>query len=753
MFLESLRTIDVELAKLLNLVPGQKLCPTCDKTVKQEVNPSSTDEDFEPRETSINALNSSATMLGCSPIKVKKLGNRDKVGYGKRKLHQVKKASKEKMAKILSLPGAELQSTDEEASCSQCQDFERLIFLLKEKCNTASRQQKIKILTLIPESWSIEKTAQEFNVTKHVVRRAHELKKQKGILSDPNPKKGKLLDADITEQVISFYQLDEYSRICPGKKEFVSVSFEGGRIHKQKRLLLLNLKELHQQFLQSTGKSIGFSKFCELRPKWCVTVNSKGMHSVCVCEKHQNAKLFCSALPGKYTYQDVLLFMVCSLENRNCMMHLCNKCRGSEVFKKNLEQIFEEHDLDLDDVFIVKQWMHTDRTKLMDLQFSVSEFIETICEKLNALQQHHFISKSQSAFLNACKAELRADEVIILLDFAENFSFLVQDAVLGFHWENSQATLHPFTVYYKDGNEICNLSISIISDTMQHDCNTVHAFIVKALEYLKQKLPAVTKVIYFSDGAASQYKNFKNLINLCHHTKDHNLQAQWHFFATSHGKSPCDGLGGTTKRLVARASLQAPEHDQILTPLQMFTWADQHITGIKYIYVSESEVLCNLSRFDLQSRYAKCKTIPGTRSHHSFKPISDNIVEMRRLSFDVEGRKVLIGCGDTLQSKSLHTNLTLFQPGKYVACLYNQQWHIGVIHERCEEENDVYVKFMKKSSGEVLSWPQNVTDECWIPFQDILCIVEAPKPQGHSVQNYKLLSSDMDLIRSIFHGQ
>ena len=185
----------------------------------------------------------------------------------------------------------------------------------------------------------------------------------------------------------------------------------------------------------------------------------------------------------------------------------------------------------------------------------------------------------------------------------------------------------------------------------------------------------------------------------------------------------------------------------------MFTWADQHITGIKYIYVSESEVLCNLSRFDLQSRYAKCKTIPGTRSHHSFKPISDNIVEMRRLSFDVEGRKVLIGCGDTLQSKSLHTNLTLFQPGKYVACLYNQQWHIGVIHERCEEENDVYVKFMKKSSGEVLSWPQNVTDECWIPFQDILCIVEAPKPQGHSVRNYKLLSSDMDLIRSIFHGQ
>ena len=40
---------------------------------------------------------------------------------------------------------------------------------------------------------------------------------------------------------------------------------------------------------------------------------------------------------------------------------------------------------------------------------------------------------------------------------------------------------------------------------------------------------------------------------------DHNLQAQWHFFARSHGKPPCDGLGKTTKHLVARASLQSPK--------------------------------------------------------------------------------------------------------------------------------------------------------------------------------------------------
>ena len=35
-------------------------------------------------------------------------------------------------------------------------------------------------------------------------------------------------------------------------------------------------------------------------------------------------------------------------------------------------------------------------------------------------------------------------------------------------------------------------------------------------------------------------------------------------FATSHGKQPCDGIGGTVKRLTAKASLQRPINNQIL---------------------------------------------------------------------------------------------------------------------------------------------------------------------------------------------
>lgn len=51
-------------------------------------------------------------------------------------------------------------------------------------------------------------------------------------------------------------------------------------------------------------------------------------------------------------------------------------------------------------------------------------------------------------------------------------------------------------------------------------------------------------IYYFSDGAASQYKNKVNLLNLCMHDADFNIKAEWHFFATSHGESTCDGIGG-----------------------------------------------------------------------------------------------------------------------------------------------------------------------------------------------------------------
>ena len=60
------------------------------------------------------------------------------------------------------------------------------------------------------------------------------------------------------------------------------------------------------------------------------------------------------------------------------------------------------------------------------------------------------------------------------------------------------------------------------------------------------------------------------------------------FFATLHGKWPCDGIGGTVKRLAAKASLQWPYSEQIMTPRQLFQFAEDNISGISFFLLHHS---------------------------------------------------------------------------------------------------------------------------------------------------------------------
>ena len=83
-------------------------------------------------------------------------------------------------------------------------DLDKLMQQLKENVATASRREKIKLLTIVPETWSRKKVADYFSVTNHVVRRSRQFKKDKGILEDPDPNKdGRSLSDDIKQRVIA----------------------------------------------------------------------------------------------------------------------------------------------------------------------------------------------------------------------------------------------------------------------------------------------------------------------------------------------------------------------------------------------------------------------------------------------------------------------------------------------------------------------------------------------------------------------
>ena len=352
---------------------------------------------------------------------------------------------------------------------------------------SSNKHEKVKLLTLTPDSWSRKKVAELFNVSECLVRSAREPKKKKGILDEPDQIRGKMLSDSTLTLVTRFFEDDEYSRVMPGITDFVSI---GSKQHMQKRLLLCKLKELHSAFKKKhVDVKIGFSKFCSLRPKWCVLAGAAGTHSVCVCTYHQNAKSLVSAVDWEYSYNDLMKIVVCDINSREFMVHCCNNCPGNHA----LSEVLSTELIDMkNETIVVQQWQKTDRHTFLLYTSSIDEFAESLVENVDLLTSHSFIAKCQARYLKECKESLDTNTCIILLDFAENFKYMVQDEVQSFHWNNMQCTLHPIVLYYlgTDGNVEHSL-VYVLSDDNNHDTCFIHEVQRHTLQYIKLKFPNI----------------------------------------------------------------------------------------------------------------------------------------------------------------------------------------------------------------------------------------------------------------------
>ena len=131
-----------------------------------------------------------------------------------------------------------------------------------------------------------------------------------------------------------------------------------------------------------------------------------------------------------------------------------------------------------------------------------------------------------------------------------------------------QCCNHLLCIIDLPANELRCDSYCVILNHLKHNQTSAHCFLTKLLSLIRNDLPHTTSIKYFTDGAALQHKQFKALINLAFHFHDRKLQQN--IFAISHGKSPCDGIGGTIKKDAAKASLRAIIDNQII-PLKTFT--------------------------------------------------------------------------------------------------------------------------------------------------------------------------------------
>ena len=63
------------------------------------------------------------------------------------------------------------------------------------------------------------------------------------------------------------------------------------------------------------------------------------------------------------------------------------------------------------------------------------------------------------------------------------------------------------------------------------------------------------------------------------------------YATTSHGKQPCNGVGGTVKCLVSNTSLQCINKSQIHNPHDMFQYCKNNIQSIKFTFITNDELI------------------------------------------------------------------------------------------------------------------------------------------------------------------
>ena len=271
---------------------------------------------------------------------------------------------------------------------------------------------------------------------------------------------------------------------------------------------------------------------------------------------------------------------------RPCVFRECSQC-GVKRLKIHLQTC--NPDLDLTQPVHWRQWeaewgMRWDKKKQKMVRKKTDESRKEFDGSLGDLLQHYYsqtLTMSKHLFhfrwqgeqFEHIKATLGPRQVLLVMDYAMNYTVRIQDEPQCAMWHRKQVTLHPVVAYYLDPDcgHLVTDEMVLVSDDRQHEARASITYLESALATLQQVLPKIDQVFIFTDNCSGQYK-CKTYFALLSEIP---LKIEHHYFGANHGKGPADGVIGRLKKELDNAirSGRAVIH----TGIDLTTYCQTHL--------------------------------------------------------------------------------------------------------------------------------------------------------------------------------
>ncbi|XP_049421729.1 uncharacterized protein LOC125882102 [Epinephelus fuscoguttatus] len=477
---------------------------------------------------------------------------------------------------IVSVDTLKASSTPQRKACSRWK---------REKAKLRRKMQKMKREVEAAKRES-EKLRKRIEILKKMKPEKQKAKSTEGNRSSPVAIQRK-------ERVVDFLCRDENSRLLPGRKDTVTKN----KNKQQRRVLVKPLTELHLQYNSEVQKAhrLSYRQFVRYCP-FFVTQPKLSDTSTGACLDHEDVKLLTKKLHQKgllktTSMSQLLSSIVCSPDNKTCMYRVCPKCCYNEIEipVPQAEETMTWHQ------WIRKSMSEGPKTYMNFVKETqtgtCAELLNIFNQKLDSLAKHHYNWLRQAKECRALKESLREDEIVLHVDFSENFSCKLNSEVQAFHFGGSrkQATVHTCVAYTAAGSQ----SYATITASLRHDERAVWAHLEPVLrDVIKNCNPSPTILHVMSDGPGTQYRNKKNfyLLSTIPFLSGFR-QVTWNFSEKSHGKGAPDGVGGAVKR-TADSAVQRGEDVQ--TPEDFYNLLTERKSDVKFFWVTEEDI----RRFD-----------------------------------------------------------------------------------------------------------------------------------------------------------